>query len=200
MGAILVIAAILIIAFLVFVFVSINSDTKQVNATASSLDSKCEWQYLKHIDGLQIQKDTLTDLYATRDKLVLDSKSGRFEIPNERIEKYAIISGRQITQVEKSVVGRAIVGGILLGGVGAIVGALSANGTKEKVGKEEYFLIINYIDKNGETAAISFVFMSNPTLTSGLYNNKAEEFARIANSEFTNLYTQAEAINEVVTL
>ena len=50
----------------------------------------------------------------------------------------------EITQVSKSSIGRALAGGVLFGGVGAIVGAVSGTGTKEKKERHIYF-IISYI-------------------------------------------------------
>lgn len=59
-----------------------------------------------------------------------------------------IIEMVQFTETElrdKSVLGRALVGHILFGGVGAIVGGISGTGSK-KVRK--YYLIINFWDKD----------------------------------------------------
>lgn len=61
----------------------------------------------------------------------------------------------EITQVSKSSIGRALAGGILFGGVGAVVGAVSGAGTKEKKERHFYF-IISYTGGDGEEKFIQF--------------------------------------------
>ena len=61
----------------------------------------------------------------------------------------------EITQKEKSPIGRAFVGGLLFGGVGAVVGAVS--GSNPKIKKERHFyFIITYTSSNGEEKIIQF--------------------------------------------
>lgn len=61
----------------------------------------------------------------------------------------------EVTQVSKSVIGRAVAGGLLFGGVGAMVGAVSGTGTKEKKERHFYF-IISYTSSTGEDKFIQF--------------------------------------------
>lgn len=61
----------------------------------------------------------------------------------------------EVTQVSKSVIGRAVAGGLLFGGVGAVVGGISGTGTKAK--KEHHFyFIISYTSSTGEDKFIQF--------------------------------------------
>ena len=53
----------------------------------------------------------------------------------------------ELVESNKSVLGRALVGGILLGGVGALVGAVSGTGKKVKRDTKLY-LIIGYTNSN----------------------------------------------------
>lgn len=65
-------------------------------------------------------------------------------------------SEEMVTEKNKSVVGRAIVGGILTGGIGAIVGGMSGIGSKKKV-KKTYYFVINYRSQDSnEIKAVSF--------------------------------------------
>ncbi len=61
----------------------------------------------------------------------------------------------EIIEKNKSVIGRAVAGGLLFGGVGAVVGGISGTGTKEKKERHFYF-IISYISSTGENDFIQF--------------------------------------------
>ena len=61
----------------------------------------------------------------------------------------------EITTKSKSVIGRAVAGGLLFGGIGAVVGGISGTGTKEKKERKFYF-IISYTSSAGEDKFIQF--------------------------------------------
>jgi hypothetical protein len=61
----------------------------------------------------------------------------------------------EIQEKNKSVIGRAVTGGLLFGGVGAMVGAVSANGKKEKKVTKLMF-IISYTSSKGEESFLEF--------------------------------------------
>jgi hypothetical protein len=61
----------------------------------------------------------------------------------------------EIQEKEKSVIGRAVAGGVLFGGVGAVVGAMTANGKKEKKVTKLMF-IISYTSSQGEERFLTF--------------------------------------------
>lgn len=74
---------------------------------------------------------------------------GFFRKPYD-IHKSQIISIQQTTQQElirtpKSVIGRAVVGGLVMGPLGAIIGAMSGIPANEKV-KDKVYIVINYWD------------------------------------------------------
>ena len=61
----------------------------------------------------------------------------------------------ELIQKPKSVIGRAVVGGVIFGGVGAVVGAASGTGTK--TGKKTHlYFIISYTSSDGEDKYIQF--------------------------------------------
>jgi len=75
--------------------------------------------------------------------------SYRVPILMEQIEFVVIEAQNEIIERKsKSVVGRALVGGLLLGPVGAIVGGLSGVGSKEKNLAEDNILTIKIADSN----------------------------------------------------
>ena len=60
-----------------------------------------------------------------------------------------------LKEVKKSVISRAVAGGLLFGGLGAVVGSVSGVGTKTKQEKNLY-LIISYTSLHGEEQFIQF--------------------------------------------
>lgn len=61
----------------------------------------------------------------------------------------------EVVNVNKSVIGRAVTGGLLFGGVGAVVGAVSGTGKKAKKESNFYF-IISYTSSAGEEKFLQF--------------------------------------------
>lgn len=61
---------------------------------------------------------------------------------------------KEIVEKNKSVIGRAVTGGLLFGGVGAVVGAVSGTGKKEKTVRK-FMFIISYKSSNGSDAFIT---------------------------------------------
>ena len=65
------------------------------------------------------------------------------------------INEKEITEADKSSVGRAVVGGVLRGPLGAVVGGMSGIGKKKKTKYKDYF-VVNYTSSVGEPSVISF--------------------------------------------
>ena len=61
----------------------------------------------------------------------------------------------EIEEKNKSIIGRAMAGGLLFGGAGAIVGAMTASGKKEKKVTKLMF-IISYTSSKGEDCFLQF--------------------------------------------
>ena len=61
----------------------------------------------------------------------------------------------EIVTKDKSPIGRAIAGGLLFGGAGAIVGAVSGTGKKEKK-VSKFLFVISYTSSIGEEKFLSF--------------------------------------------
>lgn len=70
----------------------------------------------------------------------------------------------ELIKMDKSVIGRAVVGGLILGPLGAIIGGLSGVGSREKISQKNY-LIINFWDTESRAAQTLLIRSSNePTL------------------------------------
>lgn len=85
------------------------------------------------------------------------SKKPPLYVLYNQITTVTILSEKEIIENSKSVLGRAAVGGLLLGPLGAIVGGMSGTGTKEKT-ETRYYFVINYHpgSEPNEIKAISF--------------------------------------------
>ncbi|NOW02487.1 hypothetical protein [Clostridium beijerinckii] len=73
----------------------------------------------------------------------------------EQVTGVRVVSEKEIIEKSKSAVGRAIVGEVLLGPLGAIVGGISGIGT-QKENKTHNFIVINYKSKDDEIKVLSF--------------------------------------------
>lgn len=110
---------------------------------------------VKHYEGLGIRQGASCIVKLSNYELKLCDIKGRpiIGISLKDISNVAIISDKEIIEKDKSVIGRGIVGNVLLGGTGLILGGLSGLQKKQVVQNVDY-LIINYKD-NGEDKVIN---------------------------------------------
>lgn len=114
--------------------------------------------YFKLTDNLGVYKNgDMVDVALYEDHLIIMSPILKQEINLNYSQITDIFYGleTEITQVNKSVIGRAVAGGLLFGGVGAVVGGISGTGTKVKKERHFYF-IISYTSNTGEDKFIQF--------------------------------------------
>lgn len=90
----------------------------------------------------------------------------------------------EIKEKNKSVIGRALVGGLLFSGVGAVVGAISGAGTKQTKTNKTVF-IISYTASSGEDAFLKFEDTRHYKGTK--INKKLRELCKISELIITNL-------------
>lgn len=65
-----------------------------------------------------------------------------------------VFHGYKMQETDKSTIGRAIAGGLLFGGAGAVVGAMTANGKKKMA--QKLMFIISYTSSQGEECFLVF--------------------------------------------
>ena len=113
------------------------------------------FQVSKEVGALT--KGNLVDVALYDDYLEIKQMFPKQEITlkYEKITDVFFGNQEEIIEKNKSVIGRAAVGGLLFGGAGAVVGAMTANGKKEKKVISRMF-IISYKNASGEDDFLAF--------------------------------------------
>lgn len=127
---------------------NVNNDIKDNKIIDNKKkDKPIRLKNIKHISGIsRLTEDEDCGICVQNDSFNIISKIGNFNIPLDRIVNAGVLSKKEVEEKNKSVIGRAFVGSMV--GLG-FLGALSGIGTKVK-NKNNYFLIINYKDKDSE--------------------------------------------------
>ena len=76
------------------------------------------------------------------------NKAASVSLKYEKITNCEYITEKDIEEKSKSVAGRAVIGGLLLGPVGAIVGGMTGLTGKSTTVKTREFIVINYTSNN----------------------------------------------------
>lgn len=149
-------------------------------------------------DGIpSIQNGSLVKVTARDEESKLEitlpfvKNSVTVNLPYSQITACVRIADTQIIEIQKnkSSIGRAIGGGLLLGPLGATVGAISGVGTKTKTKKEySFYIVINYTSSDGESKVVSF---KEPTGMAGLTDTKfLKHIKEVANIKDIELPTE----------
>lgn len=146
MEVIVVICTIGIIAFLFSRHINIKA--KNGNLASTSVI------YLNGYLGYQSGVDV--NIQANPDMIIID---GKHQIPIQKISNVQITQTKQLTEEQKSVIGRAVVGTLLAGGIGGLVGGMSGVGVAKKTEDVE-ILYITHKDTNNIDHTISFAWRS----------------------------------------
>ena len=111
----------------------------------------------KLVEGTNLQPELMYDVALYDDHLTIKLPLGKQDTTLKYSQITDVFYGLQteIVTTGKSVIGRAVAGGLLFGGVGAVVGAVSGSGTKQKKERRFYF-IISYTSSAGEDKFIRF--------------------------------------------
>ena len=94
-------------------------------------------------------------LYDDHLEIIPPSKQNKLILNYNQITDVFYGGKTELIQKPKSVIGRALVGGMIFGGTGAVIGAVSGTGTKTEKKTHLYF-IISYTSSDGEDKYIQF--------------------------------------------
>ncbi|MEE6450547.1 hypothetical protein RAH41_08250 [Gottfriedia acidiceleris] len=110
-----------------------------------------------HIEGLGIGLKELCEIYVFKDHIRIETfNKVKFNIKMDQIRAAVVKNEQELVAKNKSVVGRAVIGTLLVPGLGTIVGGMSGIGTKTKKGKTNTYLILNFLNSKGELDAVTF--------------------------------------------
>lgn len=116
---------------------------------------------LAYVDGIENYKKgaiVVVNISSEEQCLVIKNKVFNNSIIKIRLDQVTganVITEKEIIEKSKSTVGRAMIGGVLLGPLGAIIGGISGIGVNQK-SKSHYYMVINYKSQNGDIKVISF--------------------------------------------
>lgn len=114
--------------------------------------------YFQSVENQSVfKKGEMCDVAVYDDHLEIEGILGKKKatLPLSRVTDVYYGVETEIVNKNKSVIGRAVAGGILFGGVGALVGA--ASGTQQKqVKKRKVVFVISYVSAAGEDAFLQF--------------------------------------------
>lgn len=103
--------------------------------------------------GKITQGDLVTlSLDPDRKVLKIFSKPNEITLPYDRISGFTVESETELAK-SGGTIGRALAGGLLFGGAGAVVGGMSGKGNTEK----HWIGVLRYIDKEGNSQELAFL-------------------------------------------
>lgn len=141
-----------IVVFALLIIAVVAANKKNKEAAAKGITSFSPGVVLHGIP--HIPPKTEVEVSVSSDKITFKTKDLTFDLSLEQVKAATALKTTDILTKEKSVIGRGIVGGVLLGPLGAIVGGMSGIGKKQLKGA---FLVINYQPKDSEEIEVIIV-------------------------------------------
>ena len=83
----------------------------------------------------------------------INKNKGPIYLEYSKITKFGTVNEKEITEKDKSVIKRGLAGGLLLGPIGAVIGAVEGTGSKKKVTYKSFF-VFNYTSGDGEEKSL----------------------------------------------
>lgn len=144
---------IVIIAVVLLAVIGMVASKKTKNH-AKNLGAK-ESAIALHMHGIpNVSQNEQAKIFLMEDKMIIDANKKTFELKYEQLTAVAGLQKSELLKKDKSVIGRGVVGGLVLGPLGAIIGGVSGIGQKNIKGD---FLVLNYSSSDSnETNVLIF--------------------------------------------
>ncbi|UED78053.1 hypothetical protein [Brevibacillus sp. DP1.3A] len=155
MGILAVIIVSVVIVFVIVLLIQ-RAGNKEMNKKMETQEAIAMITAL-HIEGIGLQNKAPCDLYLKENRILVDHFGQKFEIPLSAMRAAVVKTEQEIYEKGKSVVGRALIGTLIVPGLGTIIGGMSGIGSKKTKGIPNTYLIINYVNSNGELSGITFL-------------------------------------------
>lgn len=152
MGFYIFIAAVILISFWVIKTVrKRKASEKEYGATESYT--------CVHMYGVpHLSESSLTSIFITSENLIIESGNRKFHLPMDSLTAAEFLTKTDLLKKDKTVIGRGIVGGLVLGPLGAIVGGMSGIGQKHNKGN---YLVLNYRSSDNEEIKVIIFDIKN---------------------------------------
>ena len=99
----------------------------------------------RHIQGMpKLMEGEIVNISSSHDSINID---GKYSILKSKVKSKILTNSKMLTDKQKSVIQRSLVGMVIAGPLGLIVGGISGVGTKQKEETVNFFNLI-YIDEN----------------------------------------------------
>lgn len=152
--------------FIFFILLLIASTIAIINSSDNAKEGKLLSLKYKYICGIpNLMDGEIIRLSSDEEKIKIENLQfqQKYLIPKDKVISKSITSSNMLTEKQKSVIGRSIVGFALGGGVGAIVGGVSGVGTKQTT-ELVNFLVINYKDEDNNEQEAMFALLDKTHL------------------------------------
>ena len=106
-------------------------------------------------DVAQFKAGNMYEVSLYEDYLELSEIGTSVKLRYEQITDIFYGLEKEIIEKNKRLIGRAVAGGLLFGGAGAVVGAISGTGKKQKA-VNKFMFIVSYKTQAGEDAFLTF--------------------------------------------
>jgi hypothetical protein len=135
------------------------------------------------VDGLPLKNPAAQLVVTTDGTFILIEEKGQgfravventFKIPLENFLESTVTTTEELLEVNKSVIGRGILGIALFGPAGMILGGMSGIGKKEKK-KIQHVYIISYLSSSGEVKNITFEMPSMMVSVTRNFDNELKK-------------------------
>jgi len=139
-----------------------------------------------HIYGVPgIGEKEFVKLFFTDDKLIIKGGGKTVELAYDRLTAIKAASKTDLLKKDRSVIGRGIAGGLLLGPLGAIIGGMSAVGKQKHI--KGQFLILNYIPAGQDETKVMAFDMKNLASAKKIERFVMKKVPRLAEPEHITL-------------